>query len=147
MKRENELNELAEAFKAPKKSKKPLIAFSIFGLGILALILGAVFLVLRLTAAPKVQDAEFLVQTGEWTLEDGEGVVWNFTEIGKGTLTTNGHTNDYEFKWALEDGEFLIETEWLYTLENRYDYALDQENATLTLTSGDETFVFTGNML
>ena len=69
-------------------------------------------------------------------------VFWNFTEIGKGTLTTNNHVNDYDFIWALEDGKLLIETDWLYKLEDEYEYALDQNNGTLTLTKGDETIVF-----
>ena len=70
------------------------------------------------------------------------GVIWNFTEIGKGTLTTNNHLNDYEFIWALEDGKLQVQTDWLYTLNNTYEYLLDQNSGTLTLTSGSETIKF-----
>ena len=33
---------------------------------------------------------------------DEPSVIWNFTEIGKGTLTTNNHENDYDFIWAID---------------------------------------------
>ena len=72
-------------------------------------------------------------------------VIWKFTEIGKGTLTTNNHQNDYEFIWALEDGKLKIETKWLYELDNEYDYKLDQKAGTLTLTDDDESFQFVVN--
>ena len=72
-----------------------------------------------------------------------DGVVWDFTEIGKGKLTTNNHINDYDFIWSLEDGKLKIETDWLYNLENEYEYALDQNAKTLTLTSGEDVYRFT----
>ena len=69
-------------------------------------------------------------------------VVWKFTEIGKGTLTTNGHKNDYNFAWALEDGKMTIRTEWLYEMDDEYDYTLNQEDGILTLKSGEKEFRF-----
>ena len=71
------------------------------------------------------------------------GVIWKFTEIGKGTLTTNNHINDYDFIWSLKDGKLLIETAWLYDLNNEYEYELNQGNGTLTLKDGDKEFNFT----
>ena len=68
-------------------------------------------------------------------------LVWEFTEVGKGTLTTNGHINDYEFIWALDEDRLKIETKWLYDLNNEYTYELDQEKGELTLTDGEETIV------
>ena len=82
-----------------------------------------------------MRDAEFLVQMGEWTREDAEGVIWNFTEIGKGTLTTNNHQNDYDFLWSVDGDTLKIETKWLYDLNDEYTYKLQQDNKTLTLSS------------
>ena len=69
-------------------------------------------------------------------------MIWNFTEIGKGTLTTNNHINDYDFVWALEDGKLKINTEWLYTLSDEFEYTLDQNGNVLILTRGDEKVEF-----
>lgn len=66
-----------------------------------------------------------------------ENVIWNFTEIGKGTLTTNNHIDDHEFKWTIEDDKLKIETDWLYTLYDELTYKLDQEENTLEITKAD----------
>lgn len=94
-------------------------------------------------------EAEANSNDGTESNADGEGttnclpsVIWNFTEIGKGTLTTNAHLNDYDFIWAIEGDTLKIETNWLYELENEYKYELDQNNGILTLTEGDQTFTF-----
>lgn len=121
---------------------KKRISLIVLIIGLLTLIAGVVFLIVRLTAGPSVADGEYLVSVGEWKEQDEPSVIWNFKEIGKGTLTTNNHTNDYDFVWALEDGKLKINTEWLYTLNNEFDYVLDQGSNILTLTSGDETFTF-----
>ena len=121
---------------------KKRISLIVLIIGLLTLIAGVVFLIVRLTAGPSVADGEYLVSVGEWTEQGEPSIVWNFTGIGKGTLTTNNHTNDYDFVWALEDGKLKINTEWLYTLNNEFDYVLDQGSNILTLTSGDETFTF-----
>lgn len=121
---------------------KKRVSLIVLIIGLLTLIAGVVFLIVRLTAGPSVADGEYLVSVGEWKEQDEPSVIWNFKEIGKGTLTTNNHTNDYDFVWALEDGKLKINTEWLYTLNNEFDYALDQGSNILTLTSGDETFTF-----
>ena len=121
---------------------KKRISLIVLIIGLLTLIAGVVFLIVRLTAGPSVADGEYLVSVGEWTEQGEPSIVWNFTGIGKGTLTTNNHTNDYAFVWALEDGKLKINTEWLYTLNNEFDYVLDQGSNILTLTSGNETFTF-----
>ena len=68
-----------------------------------------------------------------------EKVIWSFTEIGKGTLTTNNHIDDHEFKWSIENGKLKIETEWLYTLYDELTYTLDQKAQTLEVQREDGT--------
>ena len=103
---------------------------------------GAVFLIVRLNSGAGVADGEYLVSVGTWTKDEEPSVVWEFTELGKGTLTTNDHINDYDFTWAIEDGKLQIQTEWLYTMDDTYEYSLDQGSNTLTLKDGDETIKF-----
>lgn len=121
---------------------KKRVSLIVFIIGLIALVAGVIFLIIRLNSGPSVADGEYLVSVGEWTEEGEPGVVWNFTEIGKGTLTTNDHLNDYDFAWALEDGVLKIETEWLYNMDDEFEYSLDQGGNTLTLTSGDEEIIF-----
>ena len=122
---------------------KKRISLIVLIIGLITLIAGVVFLVIRMNAGSSVADGDYLVSIGEWTAESEPGVIWNFTEIGKGTLTTNNHTNDYDFAWALEDGKLIIKTEWLYTLDDEFDYILNQSDNTLTLTNDTEEIVFT----
>lgn len=124
------------------KDKKKIAAIVTLVVGVITLIVGVVFLIVKLTAGPTVSDAEFLVESRTWALEDEPGVVWEFTEVGKGMLTTNGHENDYDFAWAIEDGKLRIQTEWLYTLDDVYEYKLDQGSGTLTLEEDGKTTVF-----
>lgn len=143
--------------------KKKIISIIVMVVGLIALVVGVVFLVINLNQAPAVQDGEYLVSAGEWALDEGANcaaeseveagaancepsVVWDFTEIGKGTLTTDGGEHDYDFIWALEDGKLLVETDWLYTLNNEYEYEIDQGAGVLTLTSGDEVYKFVANL-
>ncbi len=125
--------------------KKKIISITTFVIGLIVLAVGIVLLVLNLNKGAGMQDGEYLVAQENWQLEDSDKVVWDFTEIGKGTLTTNGHENDYEFKWAIEDGKLKIETDWLYDLENEFDYSLDQASGVLTLTSEGEEHRFVAN--
>ncbi len=122
--------------------KKKIISIVVCVIGSITLIAGLIVLILNLTKTPAIQDGEFLVSTGNFKLENDDKVIWEFKEIGKGTLTTNNHVNDYEFIWALEDGKLKIETDWLYTMENEYDYSIDQANGVLTLTNDKETYKF-----
>ena len=147
---------------------KKRISLIVLIIGIITLIAGVVFLIVQLNSGPSIADGEYLVSIGEWKLKsgkceqskcaentkcvdengqssvvcEGDGVVWNFTEIGKGTLTTNNHVNDYDFVWTLEDGKLKINTEWLYTLNDEFEYTLDQNGNILTLTRGDEEVEF-----
>ena len=121
---------------------KKRVSLIVLIIGLLTLIAGVVFLIVRLNAGPSVADGEYLVSVGEWKEQDEPSVIWNFTEIGKGTLTTNNHTNDYDFVWAIEDGKLKVNTEWLYTLNDEFDYTLDQNGNILTLTRGDEETIF-----
>ena len=129
--------------------KKKIISIVVMVIGIMTLVMGAVFLVLKLTAKPATADGDYLVSAGEWVMDSGdcegetcERVVWKFTEIGKGTLTTNAHENDYEFKWALEEGKMTVQTEWLYELNNEYEYKINQDDGILTLKTDDKEYRF-----
>ena len=146
-----------------KKPKKLVCSIIVFVIGMATMIVGVVFLVVSSMQRPAIEDGDYLVSASEWVLEDGTNcvdadgetestetnsgetnclprVIWNFTEIGKGTLTTNGHINDYDFIWAIEDGKLLIETKWLYDLENEYEYELNQKDGILALTDGDNQY-------
>ena len=111
--------------------RKQLISIIIFIIGLITLAVGVVFLVIRLNSKPAIGDGEHLVSVGEWIMEDEDGVIWTFTEIGKGKLTTNNHLDDYDFIWALEDGKIKIETDWLYALNDEYRYRIENENLVL----------------
>ena len=104
--------------------------------GLVALVAGVAVLVMNLLHTPGKRDAEYLVEVGAWQLINEPSVVWKFTEVGKGVLTTNGHTNDYGFIWAIAGDKLEIETDWLYKLENSYTYAIDQDAGRLVLTEG-----------
>lgn len=122
--------------------KKKTISIIIFIVGIITFITGVAFLVIGLLNTNKAADADYLVSAKTWTLENESGVIWQFTEPGKGTLTTNNHQNDYDFTWTLEDGKLKITTDWLYDLENEYEYSLNQGNGTLTLKDNDKEVHF-----
>ena len=124
------------------KKKKKIIFISVFAVGLATLIAGAVFLILNLTRGADVADGEYLISVEKWVLSDSDRVEWKFTEIGKGTLTTNAHENDYDFLWSLEDGKMKVETDWLYDLENEYDYKLDQNAGELILSANGEEHRF-----
>lgn len=127
--------------KKPGKGKR-IVGVTFFVLGILTLTFGVTFLILDLLKKPIIRDGDFLVDIGTWQLKDSPEVVWNFTEIGKGTLTTNAHLNDYDFRWRMDDDVLKIETDWLYTLNDDYTFELNQDEKILTLTSEEETYTF-----
>ena len=145
--------------------KQKIISIVVFVIGLITLVVGVVFLVMHLNSAPSISDAEHLVEVGTWRLDgeecvqlkcgdvekclndngepaegcNGGGVIWTFTEVGKGTLTTNNHQNDYDFIWSIEGDKLKIETSWLYTMNDEFTYKLDQGTNTLTL---DDDIVF-----
>ena len=121
------------------KKRIPLIVFII---GIITLLAGVGFLLFKLLKQPDSRDAEYLVEIGEWVENDADSVIWTFTEVGKGSLTTNNHLNDYDFIWSIEGETLKIETKWLYDLNDEYTYSLDRGAKTLTLTKGDESIIF-----
>ena len=156
---EKEVNEEVDKRAGGFKRRVPIIVFIV---GMVMLVAGVATLLVRFLTPDRARDAEFLVEAGEWALEGSEkcaetegseektcepAVVWKFTEVGKGTLTTNGHINDYEFIWAIEGETLKIETAWLYDLNDEFKYELDQENYVLKLMRGDEMFTFKRNML
>ena len=143
-----EMDELAKAFEgepAPKKEekvekvKKRKLPIVIFIVGLAVLVAGAVFLATKLIARSSASDAERLVEIGTFVKEGESAVVWQFTEIGKGTLTTNNHTNDYDFIWAIENGKLKIETAWLYDLNDEYEYKISGDK--LVLDDGKTVFL------
>ena len=116
------------------------LSLAVLIVGLAALVGGVVFWAVDFSRDEDVSDAEYLVQVGTWVEQDAEAVVWNFMEIGKGTLTNNAHINDYDFIWALDGDKLKIETDWLYALANEYEYNL--EGDVLTLKNKDKTVVF-----
>ncbi|MBQ7201877.1 hypothetical protein IJS18_00595 [Candidatus Saccharibacteria bacterium] len=137
-------NKPPEIVEPPKEPMDPKLKRSIFVLliGLFTLGVGAFFLFKVLTKPPTVQDAEYLVKIGAWAREDEPTVIWNFTEIGKGSLTTNRHYNDYDFIWAIDGKKLNIETDWLYTLNDTFEFEVNQKKKTLTLTSGVQEITF-----
>ena len=132
------MNELAKAFeKEPEKSKVKPLPIVVFIIGLITLVTGVVFLVLKLAGGVAVSDAKKIVEIGTFMKDGEEGVIWNFTEDGKGKLTTNNHANDYDFAWTIEDGKLKIQTAWLYDLDNEYDYKIEDDKLVL-----DEKIVF-----
>ena len=124
------------------KDKKRIAAISALVVGVIASVAGVVFLIISLNKDNGATDGDFLVEVGSWSMKGEPGVVWNFTEIGKGKLTTNNHLNDYDFIWALEDDRLKIETNWLYDLEDEYEYTIDRGAKTLTITDNEGTYLF-----
>ena len=122
---------------------KRRISLIVFIIGIITLIAGAIFLIVRIVTTPNIADSEYLVSIGKWKEEDASSVVWDFIELGKGTLTTNNHINDYDFRWAIEEGKIRIETDWLYTLNDEFEYSLDQNSKTLIIVKDGENIKFT----
>ena len=116
------------------RSKKPVVFFAI-GMVILAIGLG--FLIFKLVTKPNMADAEFLVSTGKWAEEDQPSVIWDFKDVGKGSLTTDNGTNNYDFIWALDGNKIKIETTWLYNLNDEFEYSLDQGGKVLTVKNSD----------
>lgn len=135
--------------------KKKRISIVVLIIGIITLICGIAFLVVKLLGNSSVQEGKFLVEVGKWQLIEStvgcentgycpseEGVFWDFIEIGKGKLTTNDHINDYDFIWAIEDDKLKIETNWLYLLDDEYDYSIDEGDKILTLTDTNGSYRF-----
>lgn len=135
--------------------KKKLTSIIIMVTGLITLVVGVIFLVLNLIRRPTMADSDYLVSKSAWVLESGdcersddsskcaeENVIWKFTENGKGTLTTNNHVNDYNFEWAIRDNQLIIQTDWLYELDNEYRYRIDQGAQTLTLMDGENEYKF-----
>ena len=124
-----------------KKHRKPTrpkkVSIAVFVVGIIVLIAGLTVLIVKKTAQPLLDDAEFLITAGQWVREDEPGVIWDFTEVGKGVLTTDDHQNDYNFTWKLDNSKILIETDWLYSFHDSFDYVLNQGERTLTVKSSD----------
>lgn len=138
-----EVGELAKAFESKdtartRKSGPKKWAVVALAIGIVALIAGAIVLIVKNISQPKMADADFLISAGEWQRDDQPMVIWDFTEVGNGKLTTDGHLNNYDFIWSLENGKLKIETSWLYDLNDEFDYSLDQGSKTLTITNADK---------
>ena len=118
--------------------RKQFISIIIFIIGLITLIAGVVFLILKLNSGAPIEDGEYLISVDSWIREDEPGVIWSFTEIGKGKLTTNNHLNDYDFIWAIEDGKIKIKTDWLYSLNDEYDYRIEDKNLILIRSDSSE---------
>lgn len=151
-----------------QKSKKSIFGFISLGIGVAALAASATFFIIKNNEKPAVRDAEYLVSVGKWIMQSESNtepvdcissieeenteptdcisaesttgsVIWNFTEIGKGTLTTNNHIDDHDFKWAIEGDKLKIETDWLNTLYDELTYKIDQKEQILEVTRENGT--------
>ncbi|MDO4611632.1 MAG: DUF5640 domain-containing protein [Candidatus Saccharibacteria bacterium] len=112
---------------------KKKVSLGVFATGVVALVAGIVVMLVNLLGTSAMRDADYLVsQTGFYREVEGERVVWAFSEIGKGWLGTDGE-NKYDFEWKIEGDKLLIDTAWLYELNDEYTYKIDQEAGTLTL--------------
>ena len=117
--------------------KRLVISIIVLIIGLITLTVGVVFLIVSLNQGASMQDGEYLVSMDSWTKEDDPNVIWKFTEIGKGKLTTNNYINSYDFIWAIEGDKIKIETDWLYTLNDEFEYRID--NGNLILIQDDST--------
>ena len=122
----------------PEKVRSKKLAIAIFVIGIIVLVAGLIVLVVKKTAQPLLDDAEFLITTGQWVREDQPEVIWDFTEVGKGTLTTDAHQNDYNFTWKLDNSKITMETDWLYSFYDTFEYVINQNEKTLTIKNADK---------
>ena len=116
---------------------KKRFSIVIFIIGMVSLIIGTTILLINLLNTPASRDAEYLVEIGKWERADAPGVIWDFTEIGKGTLTTNNHLNNYDFSWSIDGGKISIKTSWLYELNDEYVYNINRQENLLTLSSDE----------
>lgn len=127
-----------KAEKVRKKLGMDKKSFAFFVVGMIILCVGVVLLAIKIITGPKMDNAEFLITAGEWMREDDPTVIWDFTDTGKGKLTTDGHLNNYDFKWSLEGGRLKIETAWFYDLSDDFEYSLDQGAKILTIKNQDK---------
>ena len=132
--------EKVSRLKKPRDKKFFGISIAVFVIGLAGLVSGLVFMLINLFTEPGLREADYLVSIGEWVKQDEPSVIWKFTEIGKGTLTTNNHINDYDFIWALDGNTLKIETDWLYDLNDEFTYTLNKDTGKLMLNE-DMTFV------
>ena len=139
LKDKKETKEKPDDIATKKKKALPIITFLV---GLAVLIGGVAFLAVKLAQHSAASDAERLVELRTFTKDNDESVIWQFTEIGKGTLTTNNHLNDYDFIWTIENGKLKIETSWLYNLNDEYEYKIDDNKLIL---NNEITFVPSSN--
>ena len=99
--------------------------------GVALLIAGVALFVVKMISGAALRDANTLIEVGTWQREDAPEVIWTFTEMGKGTLTSNGHQNDYDFLWRIDGDTLKLEIKWLYDIESEYTYHLDGKTLSL----------------
>lgn len=114
-------------------TRKQIASLGVFIIGSITLVTGVAFLLINLLKPEEIPDGEYLVSAKNWVLDSSSDVTWDFTEVGKGKLTTNSHQNDYDFIWALDGNELKIETKWLYDMNNVYTYELNKDGGVLQL--------------
>ncbi|MBR3204184.1 hypothetical protein IKF81_00680 [Candidatus Saccharibacteria bacterium] len=126
-----------------KKSKKPLI----ISLIIIALVLaagGASYYFFFRKKSPLIlsSESEYLIETKSWEKVDAPSVIWTFNEQGKGEITTN-KSNYYEMEWELSDKTLKIDTNWLYELNDSFDFFLNREEKSFTVINRSDNTVST----
>ena len=122
--------------------KKKRLSIITFIIGLLVLISGITFLIIKIVNKQATPDGEFLVSIDQWKEQDSDNVIWEFIDQEKGTLTTNNHTNDYDFTWIIEDNKLKIKTAWLYDLTDEFDYSINQNSKTLKISKDGKEIVF-----
>ncbi len=125
-----------------KKKTKIIILVSVLVLVLAGIGVGLFFLLSnKPEPEPVLSDTEYLIKIESWEKTGAPTVIWTFRDDRVGELTTN-KTNYYTTKWALEeDGAKLhILTNWLYELDDTFEFSLDRENNTFTVKNlADET--------
>ena len=107
--------------------------------GVALLIAGAALFVVKMISGAALRDANTLIEVGTWQREDAPEVIWTFTEMGKGTLTSNGHQNDYDFLWRIDGDTLKLEIKWLYDVEDEYTYRLKDKVLSLKRVNSEGT--------
>ncbi|MBQ3293699.1 hypothetical protein IJG96_01010 [Candidatus Saccharibacteria bacterium] len=121
----------------PKKAKLALIisAAVLAAAGIVV----ALFLFVFKHEEPEIvlTDRDYLIAHA-WEKQGAPTVIWTFRTDGSGEITTNKQ-NYYSMKWSLEQDTLLsIKTDWLYELNNSFDFAYDKDSDSFTVKNKDD---------
>lgn len=129
------------------KDKKTKLTLIIIAAVVSALIIAGVCVYFFVLKKPEPEvvltDAQYVIKTGSWEKQDSPTVIWTFRADGTGEVTTN-KSNYYNTTWELTEDEsaqtLSITTDWLYELNDSFEFALDRETNSFTVKNkSDET--------